>query len=157
MNKITDRAYLFHAALLVGIPLTVLIAYFGLNYSGFCFAEMRYLSDIEKIKSVFNYQIEHRIPERIINQNQKEKLYTYIGTKNFEEYVKENPDCCTINPGGPYEIAPPSFLDRITGYNSGDVVVINFKGHYLDKNGKQEITQYQAAYFLLNCGKVKGG
>lgn len=115
---------------------------------------MRYLSDREKFKSVFNYQIEHRLPERIIYQKEN-FIYTYIGTKNFDEYVKENPDCCTINPGGPYDLPPPSFLNRITGYNSGDVVVINFQGHYIDKNGKPIIKQYQAEYFLQNCGKIK--
>ncbi|WP_289501406.1 hypothetical protein [Gloeocapsopsis sp. IPPAS B-1203] len=31
------------------------------------------------------------------------------------------------------------FLDRILGYNSGDVVVINFKVRYLDKNGLLKI------------------
>ena len=154
MNKITARACLLTFTLLVGIPLTVIATFFGLNYSGFCFAQMRYLSNEEKLKSVFNYQIENKIYEKVFNQK---KYYTYVGTKSFDEYVKKYPDCCTINPGGPYEFGQSSPLYRITGYNSGDVIVINFKGRYLDRNGNQKFQQYKAAYYLLNCGKVKGG
>jgi hypothetical protein len=134
-------------------PLAVLLLYFGLNYSGFCFVQMRHLSNEEKFQSVFDYHFETR---RIKNDaDKKEQLHTFVEDNNFEEYFKKNPECCKINPGGPYELPPPSFLDRITGYNSGDVIVMNFRVSYLDKNGKQTFKKYQVEHIMQNCGKVK--
>lgn len=137
----------------IGIPLAGLMAYFSLNYSGFCFAQMRYLSNEEKFQSVFEAYIKNKKTEG--TDNMKEKSHTSTEDKTFEEYVKKNPDCCKINPGGPYDLPPPSFLDRITGYNSGDVIVMDFKKTYLDKNGKQKLKEYQAQYVMQNCGKIK--
>jgi hypothetical protein len=153
VDRRTYRACMFNCWLIVGIPLTVLVAYFALNYSGFCLAQMRYLSDEEKFKLVFDYHIGNRIPEKIVNKT--EQLYTYIGHKSFDEYIKENPECCTINPGGPYELPPPSFSDRITGHNSGDIIVIELTARYLDEKGKERLKEYKVEQALQNCGKIR--
>ncbi|MEA5601723.1 hypothetical protein [Nostoc sp. UHCC 0252] len=130
--------------LFVGIPLTVLFAYFGLNYSGFCFAKMRYLSDEERFRMVFDYQNERTDLGR--------STYKYIKYASFDEYIKENTDCCSINPGGPYEIRQSSFLDRIFGYDARDVIVINFKVRYLDETGNQRAFETRFENTLQNCG-----
>ncbi|MFN6537665.1 MAG: hypothetical protein RM021_015015 [Nostoc sp. EkiNYC01] len=128
-NTMIHRTSLLPVFVFIGIPLTVLFAYFGLNYSGFCFAKMRYLSDEERFRMVFDYQNERTDLGR--------STYNYIKYASFDEYIKENPDCCSINPGGPYEIRQSSFLDRIFGYDARDVIVINFKVRYIDENGNK--------------------
>lgn len=140
--------------LFIGIPLTILVAYFGLNYSGFCFAKMRYLSDYEKIQGAFDYQ-NHRNKIPAIIPGKKEQLYEYIKYKNFAEYIKENPNCCSINSREVYDLPPPDYLDRIFGFHSGDAIVINFKARYLDENGKQRLKEYQVENAVQNCGQIK--
>ncbi|MDZ8240761.1 MAG: hypothetical protein RMZ69_27005 [Nostoc sp. ChiQUE01a] len=63
--------------------------------------------------------------------------YNYIKYESFDEYIKENPDCCSINTGGSYEIRQPSFLNRIFGYDAPDIIVIKFKVRYLDEIGNK--------------------
>ncbi|MBD2682725.1 MULTISPECIES: hypothetical protein [Nostoc] len=149
-----DRNSLLPVFVFIGIPLTVLFAYFGLNYSGFCFAKMRYLSDEDKIRSVFDFQNNYQNdPETLVVQVGESKIQKHIKYESFDKYIQENPDCCVINPGGTYDIAIPSFLDRIFGFSSGDIVVINFKARYLDKNGKQRLKEIRFENRLQNCGK----
>ncbi len=129
------------------IPLT-LLGYFGLNYSGFCFAQMRYLSDEEKIRSVFD------------TQNARKSLYTnglreHIKYKSFDEHIKENPDCCKINPKRSHDVPSPSFVDRIFGFNSGDFIFIDFKVRYVDEKGKQRVKEFSFENAVQNCGKVR--
>ncbi len=129
------------------IPLT-LLGYFGLNYSGFCFAQMRYLSDEEKIRSVFNYQ------------NARKSLYAnelreHIPYKSFDEYIKENPDCCKINSKRGHDVPSPSFVDRIFGFNSSDFIFTDFKRRYVDEKGKQIIKEFSFGNSVGNCGKVR--
>ncbi len=138
----------------VGIPFIVLIAYFGLNYSGFCFAKMRYLSDEEKIRSVFVSQNE-RTTISVYTPGKGTESYQHIKYKSFDEYLKENPDCCAVNPGPPYETPPARFLDRIFGYHSGDDVVIKFKVRYLDENSQQKSMETRFENNVQNCGKVR--
>ncbi|MBC1235979.1 hypothetical protein [Nostoc sp. 2RC] len=139
-----DRTFLLPVLVLIGIPLSVLFAYFGLNYSGFCFAKMRYLSDEERFRMVFDYQNERTDLGR--------SSYNYIKYESFDEYIKENPDCCSINPGGPYEIRQASFLNRIFGYDAPDVIVIKFKVRYLDETGNKRAFETHFENTLQNCG-----
>lgn len=89
-------------------------------------------------------------------QNERTDLgrssYNYIKYASFDEYIKQNPDCCSINPGGPYEIRHSSFLDRIFGYDARDVIVINLKVRYLDENGHKRVFETRFENTLQNCG-----
>jgi hypothetical protein len=136
--------------LFVGGVLLILSVYFSLNYSGFCFAEKRYLSNEEKIRAVFDYQ-----NSRDILPIENFPDPKHIKYKSFDEYIALYPDCCFVNPGGSYEVPPAKFLDRILGYNSGDVVVINFKVRYLNENGLLKITKVRFDNYLQNCGKPR--
>ncbi|RCJ26021.1 hypothetical protein A6770_27025 [Nostoc minutum NIES-26] len=89
-------------------------------------------------------------------QNERTDLgrssYKYIKYTSFNEYIKENPNCCSINPGGPYEIRQSSFLNRIFGYDAPDVIVINFKVRHLDENGNKRAFKTRFENTLQNCG-----
>ncbi|MDJ0615784.1 MAG: hypothetical protein QNJ63_03385 [Calothrix sp. MO_192.B10] len=109
---------------------------------------MRYLSDEEKIRSVFDYQ--NARSELPINF----KYYEHIKYESFDEYIKENPDCCKINPPRGSDLPPPRFSDRIFGYHSGELIVINFKVRYIDDSGKRRIKEIRIDRSLHNCGKI---
>ena len=138
--------------ILIGIPLTVLNVYFGLNYSGFCFAKMRYLSDEEKIKLAFNsLNNAEKLRIRIGDEMQDSKFIKY---ESFEKYIKENPDCCAVNLPGGVEALPDSFLTRILGLHSGDGIRIKFKVRYLDESGLQKSQEINSGIALQNCGQT---
>ncbi|MEH2230241.1 MAG: hypothetical protein V7K71_11445 [Nostoc sp.] len=147
-----NRTYFLAIFLLIGFPLTILSIYFSLNYSGFCFAKMLYLSEEEKIKLAF-YSLNNAEQLRIKIAG-KMQYHEFIKYKSFDEYIKENPDCCTISPPGGPETLPDSFLTRILGLHSGEGIRIKFKVRYLDENGLQISQEITTGIALQNCGKV---
>lgn len=147
-----QRIFILYIFLLIGIPLTFLTVYFGLNYSGFCFAKMRYLTDEEKIKLAFNsLNSAEKLRIQIEGEMQDRKFIKY---ESFDEYIKENPDCCAVNPPGGVEALPDSFLTRILGLHSGDGIRIKFKVRYLDESGLQKSQEINSGIALQNCGQT---
>lgn len=144
------RDLILKSFLFVGGVLLILFVYFGLNYFGFCFAEKRYLSNEEKIRAVFGYQ-----NSRDILPIENFPDPKHIKYKSFDEYIALYPECCSVNPGGSYEVPPAKFLDRILGYNSGDVVVINFQVRYLNENGSLKTVENRFENYSRNCGKPR--
>lgn len=140
--------------------LLIPFVYFGLNYSGFCFAQMRYLSDEEKIRAEFDFQNNRDTlpldnapnPEHVKDKSFDGYNLAHIKYKSFDEHIALYPECCSVNPGGPYEVSQANFFDRIFGYNSGDVVVIYFHARYLDENGKIETVENRFENYSRNCG-----
>lgn len=150
------KKILYKLAILV-LPLgIILLVVFMLNYSGFCFLKMRWLSKREKIEAVFNYYNTRKtLPAEIFrNGILTIKSYNHIQYSSFEDYIQKYPNCCVVNPGGGYDLAPPSFIDRILGFNSGDVVVIGFEIRYLDKNNRIKTKKFTTENFISNCGKI---
>ncbi|MGJ5628722.1 hypothetical protein [Nostoc sp. CALU 1950] len=152
-----DRILLLAIFIVIGIPLSLLSIFYSLNYSGFCFAKMRYLSDEEKLRMAFDYN--NREDKLFVYGGGTVKSYQHIKYASFDEYIKENPDCCSINYGEPYKIAQASFipessfLDRISGLGFRDLTVINFKVRYLDENGNERVQEVRFGNTLRNCGR----
>jgi len=147
-----DRSSTLSVFVFIGIPLTVLFAYFGLNYSGLCFAKMDYISDEEKIKLTFD--ILNSAEELRIQIAGKMQYRKFIKYESFDEYIKDNPDCCTVNPPGGSDLPAPEYLERVFGYHSGKYVRINFKVYYLDETGLQKYQKIRADIPFQNCGKI---
>ena len=123
----------------------------GMNYTGYCHAEGRYLSDEEKIKSAVQY---------IVNSGsfsiKKQKNMTVNGVilevddwyrpenpvkfKDEKEFFDANPSCCSLhlNEGEGISV---NFMDRITGYLSSYV--------HIEKFGEGE-----ADIAIKNCGEI---
>ncbi len=146
--------------------LVLFFIYGALNYSGFCFKEMRYLSDEEKI----------RIAVAKVNKmggghysKPQEGFFKYIKVVPYESidaFFHENPDCCTIVPYAGFEHVtgvawPPTFWERFFGiYNSA--VRIQYTRRYiegpLDKNkkmgpGEKHEEFLIGDYHIDNCGE----
>ncbi|NEP80187.1 MAG: hypothetical protein F6K39_19680 [Okeania sp. SIO3B3] len=134
----------------LGVLFALFLLYAGLNYSGFCFAQMRYLSDEDKFRKEFervNKLETAFIRERQNNENGGQR-YERIKEESFEQFMESNPDCCTIRPSG---IA--SLWLRITGFHSGEVIVMNSTVYYLDENGKRRSQESKRKIILQNCGQ----
>ncbi len=156
------REILLNWRIYFAAPLVVAFLHASLNYSGFCFREMRYLSDEEKFQIVFD-AFDHRDTVIIIFRKENTvspKSYEQIKYESFEQFMKMNPYCCTILPGKFTDRQRESWLsyfwNRITGYDSGRVIVGTFTLHYLDEKGEQRSQEITTEYVLQNCGKRRG-
>jgi hypothetical protein len=123
---------------------------------------MRYLSDREKFQMMFeafNYRKTLFLKLKKKNNIYFES-YEQIKYESFEQFMKMNPNCCAIVPGRLKDRRREAWLsylwNRITGYNSGEVIVMTFTVRYLDENGEQRTQKVTTQNVLKNCGKVKG-
>lgn len=148
--------------------LFLLFVYGALNYSGFCFRELRYLSNAEKKRLAvelvssgkFNTNTGHYISSVSGKPDRWEKTLPY---ESVEEFLKENPDCCTLVPkerGYHDDFTPPTFWERLSGkYNYGVLVKAQYKyiTGPIDEKGKEgvghEIHRSGTGHFSFgNCG-----
>lgn len=152
MRWVTKRRHLFIFLILIFIP-TILG---GLNYSGMCVIEGRWLSDEERIQLVihavsskdpnFNY-----LSEKQQDEFTRDKTLRY---SNSDEFLKRNPECCkALGPNEGRPIWPSSFEARITGSRAA-VVEVKYLARLKNRNG-EIVTINQVEYpFISNCGHV---
>ncbi|NJL84628.1 MAG: hypothetical protein HC890_19965 [Chloroflexaceae bacterium] len=112
------------------------------------------MSDKEKIESVFNYQ-NARSNLYVDIPGEGLKLYPHTKYKNFDKYLEIHPACCKVDPGGPYEVGQSFFEDRILGYDSGDVIVIDFEVRYWNNKDQRKSKKERFENTLTNCGIVR--
>jgi hypothetical protein len=142
----------------LGIPLLNLTYRGVMNYSGYCFAENRYLTADEKIRVAFNHfnnrtDTTIRIGKGVNSVFKSFKQIPYI---SFEEYEKENPDCCSVGKRVFSDLPRPDYIERISGNGSGKIVTLNFRSNYFDpETYSLNSVDYTVYYVLTNCGKVK--
>ncbi|NEQ39499.1 MAG: hypothetical protein F6K40_25865 [Okeania sp. SIO3I5] len=145
-----DNRFLSGCGTFLGVSFGLFMLYAGLNYSGFCLAQIRYLSDEDKFRKEFerfNQLDTTFIPERQNNENGGQR-YKRIKYESFEQFMESNPDCCTVRPSG---IA--SLWLRITGVHSGEVTVMKYTVYYLDENGERRSRESKRQIILQNCGQ----
>lgn len=133
-------------------PLLIFMIYGALNYSGFCFKEMRYLSDDEKIRKAIsaNHTIKGNQPywrpiSYLYNSNKVDKYRKIIPYDDVDAFLRENPNCCYVIRKDlklPYisfaEDPAPSFWGQITGHcNFG--VRMTYTEKYVEKHLKEPI------------------
>lgn len=134
-------------------PLLIFIVYGSLNYSGFCFKEMRYLSDEEKIHKAIaaNHTIKGNanywyswgyIPSMPGKNDTYRQIIPY---EDVDAFLRENPNCCYVIRKGlklPYigfaDDPAPSFWERVFGHcNFG--VRLQYTEKYIEKHLKVPI------------------
>ncbi|PHV63414.1 hypothetical protein [Cyanobacterium aponinum] len=74
---------------------------------------------------------------------------------NFDEFLAKHPNCCEVDPGGPYDMGAPFFIDRITGYDSGKVISFEFKEEYIYPDGNIRTEKIHILDRLQNCGESR--
>ena len=128
--------------------------FFALNYSGFCFKEFRYLSSREKMESLFNIW-NKSVFDNIVIDGEFKVLERKNRYANFDEFLEKHPNCCEIDPGGPYDMGAPFFINRITGYDSGTVISLKFNEEYIELDGNIITHEVQILDSLQNCGESR--
>jgi len=144
---------------ILSLPLAYLTYLGGMNYSGYCFEKNRYLTFDDKVRVMFNHIDRDNVYLPVGNEWIKFKALPYI---SFEEYLKENPDCCSlipidhpISPAKELGLAPPNFLERITGDHSGEVITVKFRLNYFDRSGQLTFKDREYSRVLTNCGNIR--
>lgn len=130
-----------------------------LNYFGFCFKRLGFISNEEKISIAVEYVISTYPPvmnTRKSGERYRERPGSPIDYQSVSQFMRENPDCCKIirvQERTGYK-APMEY--RLLGSIS-DFVEVNYKVKYLDENKKatsKDATTYVA---ISNCGHPWSG
>ena len=74
---------------------------------------------------------------------------------NFDEFLEKHPNCCEIDPEGGYDTAPPNFINRITGYDSGSRILLEFREEFITPEGDILTEEIQIVDRLQNCGESR--
>lgn len=113
----------FRRRLFLAVALMLFIYGFA-NYTGFCFREMHYLSDSEKLNNAMRHfgavgtkSSCYKVGSYAAsggNQDRIECIYPY---GSLDEFVQKNPGCCKLIKGtdNRNEDGPPRFADRVFG------------------------------------------
>lgn len=136
----------------------------GLNYSGFCWEQKRWLSDEEMIRNAVSYFLDFH-NRGLSNQIYLDDVYydtTNLSDSTVDAFLKNNPDCCHISRGEdtffrealPYTgvgIQLPSIQDSLLGWYRYSVS-IRFNQRYIDVNKTVKETERIAFIIMTNCG-----
>lgn len=126
-----------------------------LNYSGMCVSEGRWLSDDEKIRNILSVVTQN---ERIAIKTEKKgtQYFNKAKKESVDDFLENNSNCCAVNPkSGPYDLPPPTFMQRVTGFNAAEPIEIKYQTSYVDENGDIKNTSTKEIYLLTNCGKIR--
>jgi hypothetical protein len=130
----------------------------GLNYSGFCWAEKRWLSDEERIDAAIEHLI-YRDELYLEGAIAGEKVYKVIPYKSVSEFKQKNQNCCAVVYVS--DLTHHPILDYILGYTSIWMPEISGIVTYLHNGKKHQVhTRISRGYdgwYLVpmsNCGKI---
>lgn len=132
----------------------------GMNYTGYCHAEGRYLSDEEKIDLAIKNILQTYPPvltdnaAGVIHSKRPDNPAHYA---DINEFKSANKNCCEItqatNDGEGYRV---SLYSRITGSISG-LVHVKYLVRYKDETGNQVLRPYETSPAITNCGSIWSG
>lgn len=170
--KSRSKKLFWYFVILVSVLLIVFLIIFGtLNYKGFCFKQVRYLSDEEKlnIAIVRIGDINRKKPRcwsshgksvKSINRNYDECVVPY---SSIEEFLQANPVCCKLLKPGDYfdDSGGPGPWTRLFGtWNYGvkvQYVEKRFETPFKDKKNDNIVREYTAPkigiIYFNNCGE----
>lgn len=126
-------------------PLIALVLVLFLNLTGFCWQKFKYLSYREKVEAIYTPGNK----PGFVEVNGKE--YKKIPYNSYEEFIKENPNCCEINFSDPSEQAYPEFFNSLTGYHF-ERVRLSYKIFY-EKDGVKQFLTSSGDIGLKSCGE----
>ncbi|HSC74692.1 MAG TPA: hypothetical protein VLB90_00460 [Pseudomonadales bacterium] len=132
----------------------------GMNYTGYCHAEGRYLSDEEKIDLAIRDILQTYPPvltENAVGVIHSKRPENPVYYTDITEFKSSNNNCCNITQVGPEgKNDRASLYSRITGRISG-FVHVKYLVRYKDEQGtglSKSIDTYPA---ITNCGAIWSG
>lgn len=162
MNNSPSIRFLKYAVLTAaGLALLYATLRLGLNYSGFCHEQRRFMTNQERIEIVVRRILSSYPPtlktyvtrpdgQRAIQWERPEKAIPY---ESVEEFFAVNPDCCEVTlQQHPKQGGTVPLLERLSGDTAANVRV-RYQVRYLDEN-EQLKTEYVESYWAVsNCGR----
>jgi hypothetical protein len=116
-----------------------------LNVTGYCWGQSRYISYEEKIKAVYG-----RVPKESFTIGSP--WVDVVPYTSFEEFMKENPDCCEVNYVGAGEIGNPGLFRSLMG-NRYERIKVKYKDFY-KVNGRRYFEYHFTDTAVTSCGKI---
>jgi hypothetical protein len=130
------------AAILAGVAVLLIS---GLNYSGFCLSESRYLTERELIeigaRDEFRFYPPHSYAGFVAEVKRP------IAYSSFEDFISRNPNCCSLTRTGRKESAP-TLAHRILGHFATFVRI-----EYRVEENAPDVPETTVSYVAItNCG-----
>jgi len=139
--------------LILGLLFLVII-FFTLNYLGFCYSTMRFISDQEKIEAAVRWTIRK---ESVVIPIKTDRGTTYTSVpferySTVQDFLRRNPSCCRVGITSGDDIPKPSFIRRILGLYA-DIVEVNLTVSYTT-NGESKVVPVRRSWAVTACGRV---
>ena len=138
----------------IGGTAVLAIGSMSLGYAGFCYDEGRFLSDDEHYNSAIDHLI--RRPRVLVREEVDGKLikkdYDKVRYEDADEFLRRNPDCCRIVPGGGDDYIPVTFWRRMTGL-AYKVVLVEYAERIRDEGRVREVS-LRRQITTNQCGDV---
>lgn len=149
------------AAVALGLALLYLGLRAGLNYSGFCLEQRRYLTEREKIEIAIERILRSYPPTliQVVTHPDGRQVDRYfqperpVPYRSVDEFLQVNPECCEVTTREHPKISGSISLgNRLFGITSANVRV-RYQVRYLDASGRM-ITEIMEPYIAIsNCGR----
>jgi hypothetical protein len=156
------------------ISILLLLTFLLLNGLGFCFENMRFISDDEKIKIAISHVLKQyeynkeivdsrQVPSGENDNSDEAGNYLFplnpIPYRDEADFLSQNPNCCHVTfkykskhyEGSAYEVG---FWEFILGKKTS-IVVINYIFKYKDATGKEHTKTADWFSGMNNCGELK--
>jgi hypothetical protein len=144
------------AMLFAGCVMVPVFAWPVLSYSGFCLAQMQFLSDDDYFDVAISQTI-HLTSHPVETRGPNGVGYKYVRPiqyKDVAEFREANPTCCKFVPhNSGLEVGYVSFFDQLLGLAARSVH-LTYKLNYLDADGHRQSVTTAAQMVIGNCGRV---
>lgn len=141
------------AKLTLGL-LVLMITFFTLNYHGFCYSTMRFISEREKIEAAVRWTI-RKESVVIPIKTDRGTTYTSIPFERYstvQDFLRRNPSCCRVGITSGDDIPEPSFIRRILGLYA-DIAEVKLTVNYIG-NGEATVAEVKESWAVTACGRV---
>lgn len=148
---------------LIFLPLLAIVGIrAGLNYSGFCWEQKRWLSDEEIIRGAITELLSWKTDTVQPHRFSPSIEVNLINETSVEEFLAKNPECCKISNGD-----DAVFLEAVSNSSDGilvpewdakllgqyrNSVAINYTQNYLDSGNHLTSRKKTAFVSMQNCG-----
>lgn len=132
------------------LALTSIGCILGMNHSGFCWAQKRWLTSEEKIRAVLAYSNKSNIYNYKWSNEISAKRYQVIHYPSVEAILQAYPDCCSIEPGFQGMGASDS---KLWGTLLDEHIVFAYGVRYRDENASEKIKIIEGTAFYDNCAE----
>lgn len=129
------------------VTLLLVVSFFILNASGFCWSTLGYPSEDEMVSRALRTFFENAPRDRAYIMSLAAPG-DEITEADIEIMLESNPDCCGFWRKENFDLPSPKALHRLLGVNRGEPVSIYYQ--YKAANG--EIIVRDFSVFVSNCG-----